>query len=218
MLKNWNELRAVDVTPYVEKKKDLSDKGKTFEYLPWDRCVQLLHENGAETVYYYPVKDEKTGSSLRRTDQVFEDKNGKKNSCYEVVVHIIIDDLEFDMTYPVISGSSIIHEMTMSQQKVSTAIQRAFVKGVAIRTGLGFGLWSADNDETVDRGVDDISIQDPAKLYKKIGQLFAMKMRQTGMSEEEIGAKIGIDENPGAILGNLCKQLQVYEAKLNDIR
>ena len=129
------------------------------------------------------------------------------------VVHIVIDDLEFDMTYPVISGSSIIHEMTMSQQKVSTAIQRAFVKGVAIRTGLGFGLWSSENDETADRGVDDISVQDPAKLYKKIGQLFAMKMRQTGMSEEEIGAKIGIDENPGAILGNLCKQLQMYEAK-----
>lgn len=218
MLKSWDEMRKVDVSKYVEEKADLSDKGKTFKYLPWDKCLTLLHENGAQNVYYYPIKDEKTGSSLRRCDQVFEDKNGKKNACYEVVVHVVIDDLEFDVTYPVISGSTIIHEMTMSQQKVSTAIQRGFVKGVAIRTGLGIGLWSSDNDETMDRGFDDISVQDPLKLYKKLGQLFAAKMRETGMSEEEVGAHIGIDEKPGAVIKNLCAQIAKYEGLLNDLR
>lgn len=218
MLKSWNELRNLDISKYVEEKADLQDKKKKFKYLPWDKCIDLLHENGAEVVYYYPLKDPETGSSLRKSNQVFEDKNGKRNSCYEVVVHIVIDDLEFDMTYPVISGSSIIHEMTMSQQKVTTAIQRGFVKGVAIRTGLGLGLWSSDNDETAERGFDDISLQSAMKLYKKIGQLFAQKMRETGMSEEEIGYHIGIDENPGAVIANLCKQLQNYEDKINDLK
>lgn len=217
MLKKWDELRKVDVSTYVEEKEDLGNKSKKFKYLPWDKCVDLLHEHGAETVYFYPLKDEKTGSSLRMSDHTYTDKNGKRNSVYEVVVHIVIDDLEFDYTYPVISGSILIHEETMSQQKVTTAIQRGFVKGVAIRTGLGFSLWSSDNDETAERGIDDIALQDPMKLYKKIGQLFATKMKQTQMSEEEIGSIIGIDENPGAVISNLCKQLKTYEEKINDI-
>lgn len=218
MIKSFKEMAEVDVSKYVEEKKDLADKGKTFKYLPWEACLMLLHENGAENVYFYPVKSEQ-GSTLHMVDRVFVDKNEKKNSCYEVVVHIIIDDLEFDMTYPVISGSSVIHELTMNQQKVNTAVQRAFVKGVAIRTGLGISLWTDGNDETAEKStIDDIELQDGEKLFRKLGALFATVMQRTGMSEEEVGARIGIDENPGAVIGQMCRQLKNYEAKLNELR
>ena len=43
MLKNFNEMRKVDVLPYCEKREGML-------YLNWAKCIDLLHENGAETV------------------------------------------------------------------------------------------------------------------------------------------------------------------------
>jgi hypothetical protein len=46
MLKSYAELRKIDVTPYCEDR----DGAK---YLPWAKCVDLLHTNGAEKVILF---------------------------------------------------------------------------------------------------------------------------------------------------------------------
>ena len=66
MLKPYGELRKVDVKPFCEEREGMT-------YLNWAKCIDLLHENGAEKVYWVPIPDEKTGSSLRMTVATFID-------------------------------------------------------------------------------------------------------------------------------------------------
>ncbi len=134
MLKSYDELRKVDVRPYLEKRDGL-------DYLNWAMCVDLLHKNGAEKVYWEPVPNEKTGSSLRMSDTEFKDSKGNTNRCYETRIRVVIDDLVFEMQTPVMNGANPVKDNSMSQLRVWNSMCRAFVKGVAIHTGLGFDLW-----------------------------------------------------------------------------
>lgn len=133
-LKGYEELRKVDVRPYCEEREGLT-------YLNWAKCIDLLHENGAEKVYWVPIPDEKTGSSLRMTDTVFADKSGNTNKCYETRIRVVIDENEYEMQTPVMNGANPVKDNSMSQQRVWNSMCRAFVKCVAIHTGLGFNLW-----------------------------------------------------------------------------
>ena len=85
-LANYDELRKVDVSEWVEQ-RDGAD------YLNWAKVVDLLHEYGANTVYFEPVVNEYTGSSLFMTEQSFADSKGNVNRVYETAVRIVIDDL-----------------------------------------------------------------------------------------------------------------------------
>lgn len=134
MLKSYNEMRRIDVKPYCEERDGMT-------YLNWAKCIDLLHENGAEKVYWIPIPDPKTGSSLRMTDVVFEDKNKVTNRCYETRIKVVIDDNEYEMQSPVMNGSNPVKDNSMSQQRVWNSMCRSFVKCVAIYTGLGFDLW-----------------------------------------------------------------------------
>lgn len=134
MLKSYKELREIDVRPYCEEREGLL-------YLNWAKCVDLLHENGAKIVYFVPIPDEKTGTSLRMTDSVFTDKNGVTNRCYETRIKVVIDENEYEMQTPVMNGANPVKDNSMSQQRVWNSMCRAFVKCVAIHTGLGFDLW-----------------------------------------------------------------------------
>lgn len=134
MLRSYEEMRKIDVRPYCEDRD-----GKL--YLNWAKCIELLHENGAEKVYWVPVPDSKTGSSLRMTDTVFSDKNGVTNRCYETLIEVVIDDNTYRMQSPVMNGSNPVKDNSMSQQRVWNSMCRSFVKCVAIHTGLGFNLW-----------------------------------------------------------------------------
>ena len=134
MLKAYEEMRKIDVRPYCEDRE-----GKL--YLNWAKCIELLHENGAEKVYWIPVPDPKTGSSLRMTDTVFSDKNGVTNRCYETLIEVVIDDNTYRMQSPVMNGTNPVKDNSMSQQRVWNSMCRSFVKCVAIHTGLGFNLW-----------------------------------------------------------------------------
>ena len=134
MLKSYDELRQIDVTPYCEERD-----GKL--YLNWAKCVALLREHGAEQAYFEPIPDPRTGSSLRMTDQEFSDKNGVVNKCYETRIKVVIDDKEYIMQSPVMNGNNPVKDNSMSQQRVWNSMCRSFVKCVAIHTGLGFGLW-----------------------------------------------------------------------------
>lgn len=87
----------------------------------------------------YP--DPVTGSSLRKTDVEFSDKNGNKNRCYETLIKVVIDENTYFMQTPVMNGSNPVKDNSMTQQRVWNSMCRAFVKCVAIHTGLGFDLW-----------------------------------------------------------------------------
>lgn len=134
MLKPYNEMRKVDVRPFCESRDGLT-------YLNWAKCIDLLHQNGAEKVYWIPIPDEKTGSSLRMSEIPFEDKNKVQNRCYETRIKVVIDDNEYEFQAPVMNGSNPVKDNSMSQQRVWNSMCRSFVKCVAIHTGLGFDLW-----------------------------------------------------------------------------
>ena len=134
MLKSYEELVKVDVTPYC------SDRDG-FKYLNWARCVDLLRKNGAEKVYFELCQNEKTGNSLFCSEQVFTDKNGNVNQCYETRIKVCIDDQVYYMQSPVMNGKNPVKANSMTQARVWTSACRSFVKCVAINTGLGFDLW-----------------------------------------------------------------------------
>lgn len=160
MLKSYEELRKIDVTPYCEPREG-------FLYLNWAKCIELLHDNGAQKVYFTPIPDERTGSSLRMTDREFTD--GKStNKCYETRIKVVIDDLEFEMQTPVMNGKNPVKDNSMNQNRVWTSMCRAFVKGVAIYTGLGFSLWLKEETQkgtfeddipTDDRPADSVQVK-----------------------------------------------------------
>lgn len=134
MLKSYEELRKIDVKPYCEDRDG-------FIYLNWAKCIDLLHQNGAEKVYWIPLPSENTGNSLRVTEQVFADSKGNTNRCYETRIKVVIDHEEYEIQTPVMNGTSPVKDNSMNQQRVWNSMCRAFVKCVAINTGLGFDLW-----------------------------------------------------------------------------
>lgn len=133
MLKPYDEMRKVDVRPYCEERDGLS-------YLNWAKCIDLLHIHGAEKVFWTPIPAE-NGNSLRMTDTVFTDKNGVTNRCYETRIKVVVDDCEWEMQTPVLNGANPVKDNSMTQQRVWNSMCRAFVKCIAINTGLGFDLW-----------------------------------------------------------------------------
>ncbi len=187
MLKNYKELRELDVSQWVEK-RDGAD------YLNWAKVVDLLHEQGAEKVYFEPMINEITGSSLYMTEQIFTDKNGITNRVYETAVKIVIDDLEFIQRGPVTNGSNPVKDNSMTQQRLWNCQTRLFVKGVAIRTGLGFNLWLKEEEKNEkDNWEDDLSKHNIFKIKERIEQLVSTKMKK-GISLEKIASNLGISE------------------------
>lgn len=193
-LKSWREMYEIDVLPLCEHREAKDDKGKKIQvpYLNWAVCMKLLHDNGAESVYFEPCVNEK-GSSLFMSDQTFVDKNDVTNRCYEVRVKIVIDDLEFEAQYPLMNGSNPVKDNSMTQQRVWNAQTRAFVKGVAMRTGLGFGLW-VKNDEAGDSSpVEDLSSHSIFAIRERMQQK-CTELVKKGMTTKEIAQKLGINE------------------------
>ena len=193
-LKSWKEMYDIDVLPLCEKREAKDDKGKKIQvpYLNWAVCMKLLHDNGAENVYFEPCVNEK-GSSLFMSDQVFVDKNEVTNRCYEVRVKIVIDDLEFEAQYPLMNGSNPVRDNSMTQQRVWNAQTRAFVKGVATRTGFGIRLW-VKNDEAGDAPpVEDLSSHSIFAIRERMQQK-CTDLVKGGMTTKEIAQKLGINE------------------------
>lgn len=189
MLKPYSELSKIDVMPFCRKRKAKDENGKTIEvpYLSWAKCKALLHENGAETVYFTPLQNQ-DGSFVFCSKEV-QNKDGRKCGCYFVAVDIHIDDLTFRMDMPLLNGSIVVYEDTLNQLRISNAHARAFVKGVAIYTGLGFGLWV--NEDDTDNAPDDLSIHSILAIKTRIEQLITAKL-QSGLSYEDMIGALGI--------------------------
>ena len=183
MLKSWNEMRQLDISKYVKKR----DKAY---YLPWASCLKLLYENGAERVGFRPLTNE-AGSSLFMSEQVFEDKNQNTNRCYEVRVEVVIDGSSFWISYPVMNGINPVKDNSMNQNAVHKAQMRAFVKAVAINTGLGFDLWLEDSD--IEDSGEDLSKHNIYAIRERM-QVTYTKLIKRGLSTSEIASMMGTSE------------------------
>lgn len=214
MLKSWNDMRKIDVLPYCDQREAKDDKGHTIKvpYLNWAKCKELLHQNGAELVYFEPCVNA-NGSSLFMSDQVFTDSKGNTNRCYEVRVKITIDDLEFEAQYPLMNGSNPVKDNSLTQQRLWNAQTRAFVKGVAMRTGLGFGLWLDDMDNK-DDGEDDLSRHSIWAIKERM-QIAYTKAIKKGMSTKDIAAAVNKTEDEVKLLFTYFDQLNRFEQELN---
>lgn len=214
MLKSWNEMRKIDVLPYCDQREAKDDKGHTIKvpYLNWAKCKELLHQNGAELVYFEPCVNA-NGSSLFMSDQVFTDSKGNTNRCYEVRVKITIDELEFEAQYPLMNGSNPVKDNSLTQQRLWNAQTRAFVKGVAMRTGLGFGLWLDDMDNK-DDGEDDLSRHSIWAIKERM-QIAYTRAIKKGMSTKDIAEKLEMTEDEVKVYFTYFAQLNRFEEKLN---
>ena len=193
-IKNYAEMRNIDVLPHCDMREAKDDKGRRIEvpYLNWAKCKDLLHEYGAENVYFEPCVNA-NGSSLFMSDQVFTDSKGNTNRCYEVRVKITIDDLQFEAQYPLMNGSNPVKDNSLTQQRLWNAQTRAFVKGVAMRTGLGFGLW-VSGDEAEDKApVEDLSSHNIYAIRERMQQAYT-KLVKRGLSTSEIANMMGTSE------------------------
>lgn len=187
MLKSYDELRQIDVAPFCEKRDGMS-------YLNWAKCIDLLHENGAETVYFTPVTTP-SGSSLHMSDATFTDSKNNTNRCYETRIEIVIDDKTYYMQSPVMNGANPVKDNSMSQQRVWNSMCRSFVKGVAIYTGLGFDLWLKEEQKTA-VPVEDNTFHDITKVRDRVFE------------------RITYLQKKGLTLGDIAEQLKKTEEEL----
>lgn len=182
--KSFNEMLAVDVSKYVKKRDGV-------DYLPWAACKKLLHDNGAEVVMFDPIPGA-DGSTLRKSDLPFADKNGIENRCYEVLVRIQVDNLEWTIAYPVMNGNNPVKDDSLNQLRVHNAVRRAFVKGVAERTGLGFNLWLDEDDLPVEE-TEDLSKHNLMKCKQRLTELITYKIN-SGIPLNVIADRLQMDE------------------------
>lgn len=210
MLKSYDDLRKIDVSQWVEQ-RDGAD------YLNWAKVVDLLHGNGAEKVYFEPIANETTGSSLYMTDREFKDNKGNINKVYETAVRIVIDDLEFIQRGPVTNGSNPVKDNSMSQQRLWNCQTRLFVKGVAIRTGLGFDLWLKEElKDSKNNWEDDLSKHDIYKIKERCQQIYTQKLKE-GLSVKDIAERLHKTEDEVKALFSYFDTLSNFERDLANI-
>ena len=203
-IKSWNEMRQVDISKYV-KQRDKAD------YLPWAECLKLLYENGAEKVKIIPQTTD-NGSSLFMSDQTFTDKNGATNRCYEVLVAVEIDENRYLISYPVMNGINPVRDNQMNQNAVHKAQMRAFVKCVAINTGLGFDLWRDDSD--IESDAEDLSKHSLWAIKERIQIAYTNAIKK-GMSTGDIAKAVNKTEDEVSLLFTYFDQLNRFEKELS---
>ena len=206
MIKSFAEMRKVDVTPHI-KQRDGAD------YLPWATAVDLLHEHGAEKVFFSPVYNE-NGSSLFMSDQTFTDSKGNVNRCYEVRIEVTVDDDTFIYSYPLLNGINPVKDNSLNQNVVFKAMARAFVKAVALRYGLGFSLWS--KDEVEDSQEEDLYKHSLDAIKLRFQQTYTQKL-QKHMSTEDIAKGLNMTVDEVKVIFTYFDQLKRFETALQKL-
>ena len=204
MLKSWNEMRSLDISKYV-KQRDKAD------YLPWADCLKLLYDNGAEEVRFEALVDA-NGSSLFMSEETFSAKDKGSNRCYEVRLAVEIDYNPYFISYPVMNGINAVRDNLMNQNAVHKAQMRAFVKCVAINTGLGFDLWMDDAD--IENDADDLSKHNLWAIKERMQQAYTRAIKK-GMSTGDIAKAVNKTEDEVRILFTYFDQLNRFEQELN---
>ena len=203
-IKSWNEMRKLDISKYVKNRNKA-------DYLPWAECLTLLYEHGAEEVRFEALVDA-NGSSLFMSEETFTDKAKGNNRCYEVRVKVTIDGKIYTMSYPVLNGIIAVREGSMDQNAVHKAQMRAFVKCVAINTGLGFNLWMDDADIEMDH--DDLSQHNLFAIKERMQQSYTRAIKK-GMSTKDIAQAVNKTEDEVRLLFTYFDQLNRFEQELN---
>lgn len=207
MLKSWKELCELDISNFVKER----DKAK---YLPWASCLKLLYANGAENVRIRTLTDA-NGSSLFMSDQEFTDKNGNINRCYEVRLEVVIDGSTYGISYPVMNGINPVRDNLMNQNAVHKAQMRAFVKCVAINTGLGFNLWLDDSD--IEESGDDLTKHNIYAIRERMQQQYT-KLVKRGLSTGEIAKMMGTSEQTVQYyLNGIFDEINRFEKSLSSL-
>lgn len=207
MLKSFNEMRNIDVSKYV-KQRDNAD------YLPWATVVDLLHEHGAEKVWYQPLHNE-NGSSLFMSEQTFTDKSGNVNRCYEVRIEVAVDDDCFVYAYPLLNGINPVKDNSLNQNVVHKAIQRAFVKAVAVRYGLGFSLWSKEEIDDTSEG-EDLTKHSLFAIKERL-QIEYTRLIRKGMSTNEIAEALEMTTDEVKLHFSFFDSLDRFEKKMQKL-
>ena len=202
-IKSWNEMRKIDISTYVKERNKAA-------YLPWADCLKLLYDHGAEEVRFEALVDG-NGSSLFMSDETFTAKEKGSNRCYEVRVKVTIDGKAYEMSYPVLNGIIAVRDASMDQNAVHKSQMRAFVKCVAINTGLGFDLWRDDSD--IDE-VDDLSKHNLFSIKERMQQAYTRAIKK-GMSTRDIADAVNKTEDEVRILFTYFDQLGRFEQELN---
>lgn len=206
MIKNFNEMRKIDVTPYIKQREGA-------DYLPWATVVDLMHEHGAERVFFTPVYNS-NGSSLFMSEQTFTDKSGNINRCYEVRIEVTVDDDTFIYSYPLLNGINPVKDNSLNQNVVFKAMARAFVKAIALRYGLGFSLWSKDELDTQEE--EDLYKHSLDAIKLRFQQTYTQKL-QKHMSVKDIADGLNMTEDEVRVIFTYFDQLKRFEAALQKL-
>ena len=212
----FEDFRKIDVRPFCDTREAKDDKGRKIEvpYLNWARCKDILHKLGAKEVYFEPVVGD-DNSSLIYAKEVFVDKNEVSNRCYEVRVKIVVDHYKFEFQTPLMNGSNPVKDNSLTQQRVYNAQTRAFVKGVAMRIGLGFDLWLDDYEEKAVE--NDLSIHSLEAIRQRFQEEYSEKLRR-GLSAAEIATNLNMTvEEVKAIFANF-DTLMRFEKSLKEMK
>lgn len=210
MLKPYNELRQVDVTQWCENRDGAL-------YLPYNKCIDLLYEHGAEKVGFLPVQNPRTGGSLYESETVFEDKNKIKNRCYETRIEIYIDDKVYYMQSPVMNGANPVKDNSMNQQRVWNSMTRSFVKAVAMYTGLGFDLWLKEEKEERKQQNEADTYHDIMKIQERVFETVTAIQKSGDMTLSDIATRLNRTEEELKTYLNMYKTLNIVEHNLNCI-
>lgn len=209
MIKSYDKLRKIDVSKWTDTRDGA-------EYLNWAKVIDLLHENGAEEVYFEPVVNELTGSSLFMTEQVFTDSKNNTNRVYETAVKVVVDDKEWIFRGPVTNGANPVKDNSMTQQRLWNCQTRLFVKCIAIHTGLGFDLWLKEEDKMSKQQEEDLSKHDIFKIKERCQILYTNKMKE-GLTTKEIAEKLHKTEDEVKALFSYFDTLSNFEKDLSNI-
>jgi hypothetical protein len=147
------------------------------------------------------------------TDQVFVDKNGKTNRCYEIRVRLQVDDDEFTYTYPIMNGIHPVKDDLMNQVAVEKAKQRALVKAVAIRYGLGFNVWAKDE---IEDDTDDLYKHNLKSIEERVQQTYTRLIRK-GMTTNEIAQALNKTPDEVKTIFTFFAQLDRFEQDLTKL-
>ena len=151
------------------------------------------------------------------TEQIFTDSKGNTNRVYETAVKIVIDDLEFIQRGPVSNGANPVKDNSMSQQRLWNCQCRLFVKGVAIRTGLGFSLWQKEEiGNEISDVYDDLSKHDIFKIKERVQELYTKKYK-SGLTAKEIAEKLHKTEDEVKAIFSYFDTISNFERDLYNI-
>jgi hypothetical protein len=147
-------------------------------------------------------------------DHEFVDKNGIANRCYEVRVRVTIDELVFESQFPLMNGSNPVKDNSLTQQRLWNAQTRAFVKGVALNTGLGFDLWL--NDTTGVEQEEDLKKHNIFAIKERFQQEYTRLIRK-GMSTGEIAEALEMTTDEVKLHFSFFDSLDRFEKKMQKL-